>query len=282
MNILNSKLYEYMIQHSTEITDAWLDQRQIQKGSIYSADAESEKVSLLRKQNRQTNYTVSFALLGDEASFQEEVLKWAEDVAESRVGSGTPIHEVLNAVSSVREIYWSFVTQFINHYKEELSFQDVVQWGNIIHSAFDALSIQFSKMYHEIMKKRLSSQQEVIEELGSPVIVFSEGKAVLPLVGDIDTSRAKNILDHVPTKCSEKNIDHLYIDLSGVSIIDTMVALQIQQMIQVLSLLGTDSTLTGIRPEIAQTAIQLGINLDSIKTFGTLQQAFTSSGIKIK
>jgi rsbT co-antagonist protein RsbR len=116
----------------------------------------------------------------------------------------------------------------------------------------------------------------MIHELSSPVITIKKDIALLPLVGDIDTTRAKIILESTLQQCGDKRIAHLYIDLSGVVTVDTMVAHQIFQLIDALGLLGVKSTLSGIRPEVAQTAIQLGLSFENIRIKSNLAQALDS------
>ncbi|MDV2583684.1 STAS domain-containing protein, partial [Alkalibacillus haloalkaliphilus] len=82
----------------------------------------------------------------------------------------------------------------------------------------------------------LQSQQEMITELSSPVILIKDQIAILPLVGDIDTYRAKIIFDKTLKQCNDLQVEHLVIDLSGVPIIDTMVANQIFHVISGLEL----------------------------------------------
>ena len=280
MSKIDSQLYNYLVDNSTAITDEWLAMREEKKGSVYSADADQMVEKLLRQQNQLTNLTVASILLEDKETFTKQKEQWAREVAESRVSSSTPIHEVQVALNSGRKVYWSFIERFVELNKSEVTYEDILKWGIIIHSAFDELNITFSEMYFDIMMSRLSAQQSLIEELGSPVIPITASTGILPLVGDIDTLRAKNILEQIPKKCVKAGITHLFIDLSGVSIIDTMVAHQIFQIIQVLDLLGIKSTMTGIRPEIAQTAVQLGINFSGIDSFSSLQQILGKHSFK--
>ena len=97
--------------------------------------------------------------------------------------------------------------------------------------------------------------------------------ALLPLVGDIDTARAKIILENTLKECSQKGVQHLCIDLSGVVIIDTMVAHQIFDLVTSLRLIGVETTISGIRPEIAQTAVQLGLPFNEFRTASSLAHA---------
>ncbi len=279
MNAKNRLLYDYIQENSINITDMWLSLRDKQKGSIYSADADSTYEKLLREQNTFTNRTVSAALI-DEDTFNENMEEWAITVAESRVDSNTPIFQVLEALSNVRETYWHFVEKFINENKSEVTADDVLKWSTIINKAFDKLINKFSEKYYQLTTNRLVAQQSLINELGTPVIPIKDHTAVLPLIGNIDTERARILLEEIPKKCAKEDVEHLFIDLSGVAIIDTMVAHQIFSLTTALKLLGVKSTISGISPEVAQTSIQLGLDFTGINTYGTLKQALKRQDIE--
>ncbi|KAF0820646.1 RsbT co-antagonist protein RsbRA [Bacillus sp. ZZV12-4809] len=281
MNSKNRLLYDYIQENSKKITDLWLSLREKQKGSIYSADAEPAYEKLLREQNTFTNSTVSAALL-DEDTFNENMEEWAITVAESRVNSNTPIYQVLEALSHVRETYWHFVEKFISENKSEITADDVLKWSTIINRAFDKLINKFTEKYYELTTNRLAAQQTLINELGTPVIPVMDGTAVLPLIGNIDTERAQILMEEIPKKCAKENIEHLFIDLSGVAIIDTMVAHQIFSLTTALKLLGVKSTISGISPEVAQTSIQLGLDFTGIETYGKLKHALKRQGENIE
>ncbi|WJY27619.1 MULTISPECIES: STAS domain-containing protein [Sporosarcina] len=269
----NKKVYDYLMDRITEITDDWLALRDQEKDSIYSLDAGEAAEKMLREQNNMTNRTIASSLLGPSGNFDELKREWAQLLAASRVASNTPIHQVVEAISRVRKVFWRKIERFVGEEDTDIPNSAVLQWGETIHLAFDELLTAFTEQYYKLMTTRLTAQQSLIHELSSPIIQVNETVGILPLVGDIDTDRAKMILETVPEKCAELNILHLFIDLSGVSIIDTMVANQIYEVIQVLSLLGVKATITGIRPEIAQTSIQLGLDFTSISTYSSLRQA---------
>ena len=84
------------------------------------------------------------------------------------------------------------------------------------------------------------------------------------------------ILENTLHQCSEKRITQLYIDLSGVAMVDTMVAQQLFTLIESLGMLGVKATLSGIRPEIAQTAVQLGLSFSNLSIRSSLAEAIAS------
>ncbi|WP_262177175.1 STAS domain-containing protein [Saccharococcus sp. Marseille-Q5394] len=273
MKDMNQKLYDYLLESIDAITDAWLLEREEKDGSIYSKDAGDWSEQMLREQNRQTNLTIASSLLEDQEAFENNKKSWAKLVAESRVSSRTPIYEVLDALSKLRKTFWNFIEQFVDREVDHVLRSDILNWGIVIHKAFDEIIVEFTTRYDELINSRLFAQQSLIEELNAPIIKLNSTIGVLPIIGDVDTTRVQSISDYVPTRCVELDVSHLFIDLSGVSIIDTMVANHIYQLMQVLDLLGIESTMTGIRPEIAQTSVQLGLDFSKIRTFGSLQLA---------
>lgn len=271
MNNRNRELYNFLLEHLDAITEDWLSGREEKLGSIYSKDANTEQ--MLREQNRLTNLTIASSLLEDQETFEENKKNWAKLVAESRVNSRTPIYEVLEAVSKGRQAIWQYIEKFVDGEGDRTFRSDIMDWGIAIHMAFDELMVEFTKRYDDLMNTRLYAQQSLIEELNAPIIKLNATIGVLPIIGDVDTSRVQSITEFVPKRCVELDITHLFIDLSGVSLIDTMVANHLYQQMQVLDLLGIESTLTGIRPEIAQTSVQLGLDFSKINTYSSLQLA---------
>ncbi|MFE4704911.1 STAS domain-containing protein [Peribacillus simplex] len=280
MDKIDENLYRYILDNSSKITENWLALREKQSGSIYSMDSNVEIEKLLREQNTLTIKTVTSALLEDKTAFIDTMEQWATLVAKSRVESDTPIYEVLEALNKVRETYWAFITDYMLMDKG-ITKDTIIRWSRLINGAFDQLNREFTEQYYLLTKERLLAQQELINELGAPVIPIVDAIAVLPLIGEIDTYRAKEILNATPSKCISKNVTHLFIDLSGVSLLDTMVAQQIYQLISTLNLLGIQSTISGIRPDVAQTSIQLGLDFSQVSTHSTLKQALSKQGIKL-
>ncbi|EIT86728.1 YetI protein [Fictibacillus macauensis ZFHKF-1] len=275
MVTINEQLYHYMLQHLTCITDEWLAKRRQVAGSIYSSDAHVDTEALLRKQNQMTNETIATLLIEDYAIFKEKKDQWAIEVAQSRMNSGTPIYEVLYALQDAREVFWTYIEKFSKKEHQKVTIEHVLEWGRLIHKGFDDLCGAFAQHYYYIVKQRLNDQQQLIHELSAPIIPISETRAILPLIGDIDTVRAKMIVENIPHDCMELGVTQLFIDLSGVAIIDTMVAQQLFQLTSVLTLLGISAVITGIRPEIAQTSVHLGLDFSIVSTYSTLKRALT-------
>jgi rsbT co-antagonist protein RsbR len=94
----------------------------------------------------------------------------------------------------------------------------------------------------------------------------------MPLVGALDSSRMQLVIERALQSPSGTRTTHLIIDITAVPVVDTMVAHGIIQVVQAARLLGATTLLVGIRPEVAQTIVRLGLRLDDIVTMSTLQE----------
>ncbi|MHA7098121.1 STAS domain-containing protein [Priestia aryabhattai] len=113
----------------------------------------------------------------------------------------------------------------------------------------------------------------LISELSTPVISISDTVGVLPLTGRIDDYKSSDFAEKIMAQAKDLEFSCLIIDLSGVPSIDTMMTNELFQVVNMLELLGIDTTITGIRPEIALTAVQLGVDFSETKTYGKLKDA---------
>ncbi|MCS6888141.1 MAG: STAS domain-containing protein [Chloroflexus sp.] len=116
-------------------------------------------------------------------------------------------------------------------------------------------------------------QRQVIRELSVPVLPVRDTTLVMPLIGAIDTARLSEMQEHALEQIEQTGARELLIDVTGVPVIDTQVAKGLLQLVEAARLMGTRVMLAGIRPEVAQTLVSLGMDLSSIRTFSTLQAA---------
>ncbi|PLS17684.1 polyvinylalcohol dehydrogenase [Bacillus sp. M6-12] len=272
-------LYEYIIDNSANISSQWFSERTVIEGSIYSKDADLSVEQKLKEQHKYTVDLIASGFLENKSVFKDKMKEWAKVVVTSRIEYDTPIFEVLQALSKTRRIIWGFVEEYIKK-NDEIDRQDVLRWSFLYNTTMDTLINEFSRTYYNATREKLKVQQELIDEINSPVIPVVDGVAVLPLIGLIDESRAESILQSIPVKCVRKNVAHLVIDVSGANYLDTAVAHKLYQLTNVISLLGINSIIAGVRPDMARTAIKLGADFTHLKTFGDLKQALRHFGVK--
>ncbi|KYF91526.1 hypothetical protein BE17_07850 [Sorangium cellulosum] len=122
-----------------------------------------------------------------------------------------------------------------------------------------------------LQEQIIAAQRERLLELSAPLIPIIDGILVMPLVGTVDVERASQAIETALRGASERGADHLIIDITGVKTVDETVARMLAQAAMGLSLIGTRTVVTGIRPEVAQTLVGLDLHLDHVATKATLQ-----------
>ncbi|MET1031595.1 STAS domain-containing protein [Domibacillus tundrae] len=202
--------------------------------------------------------------------------EWGNEAVDTLVNLNLPLDIALDEVRDYRNLIGLIIKD--EAVKYDLSFDQFYEilsrFDAVVDRAVHWLSISYTRKF----LTRINAAEAVALELSIPVIKVNETVGVLPLIGDIDTKRAQELMDKALTKSSELSLEYIVIDLSGVPIIDTMVADRIFKVINALSLLGVKTLLAGIRPEIAQTMINLGVNVNTsdIRVYSSLQKALKS------
>ncbi|RDI38013.1 STAS domain-containing protein [Falsibacillus pallidus] len=200
------------------------------------------------------------------------VLKeWGNITVDTLVDNNLPLEFAIDEVRDYRKLIGCIIKD--EAIKCDLSIEQfyelISDFDAVVDRAVHYLSISYTRKFYS----RINVAEAAALELSIPVIKITDTIGVLPLIGDIDTQRAQELMNKALSKGSELSLEHIIIDLSGVPIVDTMVADNIIKVVSALSLLGINATLSGIRPEIAQTIIHLGINVSDISISKSLQLA---------
>jgi rsbT co-antagonist protein RsbR len=216
------------------------------------------------------------AMVMDDEARIARVSEWGQEIGTGCAILGTTLDAMLDEVPQYRiQIGEVIRNKAIELNMSVQEFYEIIsRFDSIINQVVYSFSLPFVRYHDEQMKK----SQLALLELSVPVVPVAKGVAVLPIIGNIDTHRAKLLMKESLKQSAELHIHHFILDLSGVPVIDTIVAQQIFQIINALRLLGVNTKISGIRPEIAQTIVSLGIDFGKTDTFANLQQALASIG----
>lgn len=270
---ISEALYNYFSEQVDQIAKEWIETMEdSDPNSIYSL-TNPVITEELTEQDKEFYRHINKMYIMPKKEFLEEFERWVIELARDQKHLDTPVQYVVREFMRNRRLYISYYDAFADKHESSFAQGERKKWENLIVQVFDFTIYTFVDHAEHNSKMQLNAQREMILELSSPVITLSKRTALLPLVGDIDTERAKFILENTLSTCAKRLIEHLLIDLSGVVVVDTMVAHQIFKLVEALKLIGVTSTLSGIRPEIAQTAVQLGINFSDITIKSNLAQA---------
>ncbi|SDO01689.1 rsbT co-antagonist protein RsbR [Psychrobacillus sp. OK028] len=269
----NKKLFfNFLLERTWLLTERWYENLNKNLQGVYSTNNPKE-IKILKEQNHL--FHQKFVNLFNDSD--EEYLKSFDNfiqlVIDDSAHQQTPLPVIIGEFFRQQYLYKELLEEFIELYPNQLTGKQIITYYNDIISTINDVVLRFSSRYIDQAEARLLAHQELIGELSVPIIELVNKTAVLPIVGEIDTKRAKIMLEQSLSQCVAKNIDHLYIDLSGVPVVDTMVAQQLFQMIETLKLIGVSSSLSGVRPSIAQTSVQLGLDFEGVDTHSTISQA---------
>ncbi|WP_409299960.1 STAS domain-containing protein [Peribacillus sp. SCS-155] len=274
---INKELYQFFLERTWKLTEDWY--RHLDKSDPSGVYSSTDPVIIenLKKQNHEFHKQFCQVFIKEESAFFKEFEDWIVMVAKDEQHLNTPLHYILREFLATQDQYLDLITEFVMEHTDEYTKREATSWYRIATKTFGNILVWFTEQHVKHSQDRLKAQQELIVELSSPVISLNKDIALLPLVGDIDTTRAKFMLENTLEQCARLGVSQLFLDLSGVVMIDTMVAHQIFQLIEALSLIGVKTTLSGLRPEIAQTAVQLGLSFEGMSVQSTLSRALSSS-----
>jgi rsbT co-antagonist protein RsbR len=120
----------------------------------------------------------------------------------------------------------------------------------------------------------ISKQQQEMLELSTPVVQLWEGVLALPLIGTLDSARTQVVMENLLQRIVDTGAAIAIIDITGVPTVDTLVAQHLLKTVAAARLMGADCIISGIRPQIAQTIVHLGVDLQDVITKATLADAF--------
>ena len=141
------------------------------------------------------------------------------------------------------------------------------------------------EMFNYVMNELISGQSKALLEMSTPVTEIWQGILLLPVVGIVDSKRSQDIMNAVLEMIAKTQAKEFILDISGVAVVDTAVANYLIKITKATRLMGCESTISGLSPAIAQTIVQLGIDVGTVKTTSTmmdaLDKAFQRQNLKI-
>ncbi|MGE7763590.1 RsbT co-antagonist protein RsbRA [Peribacillus sp. NPDC097895] len=257
---MNQLVYDFIKQNQDYILNEWMD---IMKEST---DERLIKVVSDRMFTQTSTEFIDMIIANVDSKNKEFTLKLS-DFAEKVVQLGWPL-------TFVNEGLHKFTLIVINGMVEKglVTPDNQVNLVNHLDKWATPINNEIVNIYTQIWERTVSMQKIALQELSAPLIPVLEGITVMPLIGTIDTERAKQIMENLLTGVVKHRSEVVLIDITGVPVVDTMVAHHIIQAAEAVRLVGAKCILCGIRPEIAQTIVNLGINLNEVITKNTLKK----------
>jgi len=192
-----------------------------------------------------------------------------EDLSRSRARLGLTPTQTAMFVFSLKEPLFARIR---NDYASDPQKLATVTWATT--QLLDKLGLYTTEVFQKGREEVISRQQQEMLELSTPVVALWEGVLALPLIGTLDSARTQVVMENLLQRIVETGAGIAIIDITGVPTVDTLVAQHLLKTVAAARLMGADCIISGIRPQIAQTIVHLGVDLQDVITKATLADAF--------
>jgi rsbT co-antagonist protein RsbR len=264
----SSKIPEILKTHEAELLSEWnqeLIATNTRKGLIKEAELREECrefLKLLRSAAQSGN------LSNVQATEWREVREMLTSISRSRSQKGFTPTETATFI-------FSFKRPLFDRLRQQLL--DPAELGEEVWQAtdlLDHLGLLVMEAYQKSREEVILRQQEELMELSTPVVKLWDGILALPIIGTLDSARTQIVMESLLQKIVETGSEVAIIDITGVPTVDTLTAQHLLKTVTAARLMGADCIISGIRPQIAQTIVYLGIDLTDVITKATLADAF--------
>lgn len=182
-----------------------------------------------------------------------------DDLSRTRVIQGFSPSETAIFVFSLKEPLFELLRREIGNDADTLARET---WS--ANRLLDKLGLYTVEAYAKTREEVITRQQQELMELSTPVVALWEGILALPLIGTLDSERTQVVMESLLQRIVESGAEIAIIDITGVPTVDTLVAQHLIKTISAARLMGADCILSGIRPQIAQTIVHLGLELNVV------------------
>lgn len=266
----DSILPQLIKKYETEILDDWIEEQKSasprQKNMISEGELQAQSREFL---NLLTGAIQKNNIADIQAHEFEPVRELLSNISRSRSIQGFSPGETAGFVFSLKKPLFS-------RFRREMA-KDGAAMADATWQAtelIDKLGLYTTEVYQKGREEVIYRQQQEMLELSTPVVKLWEGILALPLIGTLDSARTQVVMESLLNMIVETGSEVAIIDITGVPTVDTLVAQHLLKTVTAARLMGADCIISGIRPQIAQTIVHLGVNLADVVTKASLADAF--------
>ena len=250
-----------------ELLDAWLHNQR--DSGAWTAEDESDT------KNQSSRFLIELRKGTAAGQFEDiQAREWTalrellEEVSRARARRGFTPSQTATFVFSLKEPLFTALREEVGRDPQRLA--DEV-WGTTL--LLDKLGLYTTEVFQKSREEVISRQQAEMLELSTPVVQLWEGILAVPLIGTLDSERTQVVMENLLQEIVKTGAEIAIIDITGVPTVDTLVAQHLLKTVSAARLMGADCIISGIRPQIAQTIVHLGVDL-SVTSKANLADAF--------
>src|SRR5215213_3871562 len=197
-----------------------------------------------------------------------EVREILTDLSRSRVQQGFAPSETATFIFSLKQPLFTRLSQELEQDADTLANE---YWAATV--LLDELGLFTTEAYQKSREAVIARQQQELLELSTPVVKLWDGILAVPLIGTLDSTRTQLVMESLLQRIIDTEATIAIIDITGVPTVDTLVAQHLMKTVTAIRLMGADCIISGVRPQIAQTIVHLGVDLQGVTTKATLADA---------
>jgi rsbT co-antagonist protein RsbR len=264
-----TRISQIIQEHEAEIGSQWISQLEAMLVRGTSSSREQLRMHCQQFLSAFAVATRDGELENIEHRSWDEVRDLLTEISSSRAKSGSTPSETASFVFSLKQPLFA---QLTIAFAEEPQTLAAASWA--VSSLLDKFGLYTIEVFQKARDQIIVRQQQELLELSTPVVKLWDGILALPLIGTLDSARTQVVMENILQKIVDTGAEIAIIDITGVPMVDTLVAQHLMKTIAAARLMGADCIISGIRPQIAQTIVHLGVNLEDVVTKATLADAF--------
>lgn len=268
VGVTGQRMADYLREHQDKVTGRWTELVTTGMRGRISADEVRRELSEL--------YALIIRVLSradDHAA--GELRATLDELSRGRARNGFTPRETALGVFTIKEAVYELIADNADLVPEFLAFSQLI----------DDLGLRTFEAYSAAREQIISDQASAMLELSTPVVRLWKNIIAVPLIGTLDSARTQLVMEKLLDELVATGADHAVIDITGVPTVDTEVAQHLLKTVSAARLLGAECTISGIRPQVAQTIVSLGIEFGDIATKASLADALAlalhNAGLKV-
>ncbi|SCL37910.1 rsbT co-antagonist protein RsbR [Micromonospora pallida] len=260
----SGRLADLLTEHAEQIMQRWTE---VVAASLRGRLSQAELRSQVRDLHRGMVAAGEGGVIDLESEQATELRAVLAELSRGRARQGFSATETAISIYALKDVLLELLESLPDD--EGTHLRDFVAYSALI----DKMGLFTFESYVRTRESLIADQAEQLLELSTPVVKLWEGVVAVPLVGTLDSARAQVVMERLLQTLVDTSSPYAIIDITGVPAVDTQVAQHILKTVVAARLMGADCIISGIRPQIAQTIVALGIEFGDIATKATLADA---------
>ena len=245
----------------------------VKRSDLFSdSESRSQNAELLKAFSKGVRAGVVDAEFDLEDTAWEDLRAVLADVTKERVNRGVTPTEMATFVLALKSPLFSRLEAMLSDDPSSL-----IQEVMLVTRLVDAFAIYTNEVFIEERELIIERQREEMMELSTPVVELWDRVLTLPLIGTLDSARAQEVMENLLQTILERQAEVVILDITGVGTVDTQVAQHLLRAAAAVRLMGAECIISGISPMIAQTMVQLGIDVGTVPTRSSIRTALADA-----